>query len=171
MTIRKDFLHTKSSRKSLWVKEREVMKLRYTLLFLLSTVSIHRVVATAPFDPAYVAVFFANPYPLSPITSLRGLLMALWSEAQAVEPINGKYTAWHKEHLVVCTQRLLDISTLVDVLCEKHTTAVEDRKSLVALISSLERRVYELTDGVHDDHVGCIKIVLDRIKKKMEQIN
>lgn len=124
----------------------------------------------AAFDPAYVAVFFANPYPLSPIKSLRGLLMELWGEAHAVVQIDGTYAQWQQQHLSSFTERLLDMSTLVDLFCAEHKQAHIDLRSLIDLIISLERRVYELTAGLTDDQVGCVKIVLDRIKKKMEQI-
>lgn len=127
-------------------------------------------VRAVTFDPAHVAVFFANPYPVSPVKELRGLLMSLWSQADEAVQSPENLAAWNEKHQALFVEQLLDASTIVDFLCVQHRQYAEEMRALLPVIHALEKSTYRLIASIVTDDTACMKIVLDRIKKKMEQI-
>lgn len=127
-------------------------------------------VRAVTFDPAHIAVFFANPYPVSPVKELRGLLMSLWSDADEAMQSPDTRVLWTERHQELFVERLLDASTMVDLLCVQDNQYAEEMKTLLHVIHSLEKSMYRLINGTITEDTACMKIVLDRIKKKMEQI-
>ena len=75
-----------------------------------------------------------------------------------------------QHHQQLFVEQLLDAHTLVDVLCVQGNQFKEDMRMLLQIASSLEKSMYRLIDGMKSDEVACMKIVFDRMKKKMEQI-
>lgn len=121
------------------------------------------------FDPAHVALFFANPYPLSPAKSLRVLLMELWGES--FEAAQTTRFEWSDEQQQTFTAKLLDVNTLVDLFAAKNDHDTANMHGLIVLVTAIEKSVYSIKSDTKNEYLGCIKIVLDRIKTKMEQIN
>jgi hypothetical protein len=146
------------------------MSVRLLLLLGLMLFSGAPSVRAVNFDPAHVAVFFANPYPLSPVKQLRGILMSLWAEADEALRSSEARAFWIEHHQQLFVEQLLDAHTLVDVLCVQGNQFKEDMRMLLQIASSLEKSMYRLIDGMKSDEVACMKIVFDRMKKKMEQI-
>ena len=150
------------------------------LLLLLSTA--HANFGDVPDE--YVAVSFSSLYPMSPLKKTKVLAIQLWAEVnEAAEDVVARDIL--ENSIVDFTYTVLDLHTLCDLLAKDIQAqlngtsaryqykniqkALEEVRYLTDLIGSLEQTFDRAMDGHVSDQAACVKVVLDRIKKKMER--
>lgn len=131
-----------------------------------------------------VEVSFSSPYPSSPFKKIKTLASKLWGEVNA-----GLQDVTVKDRLsntiIGFAHAVLDLNTLCDQLVaevdsqlsgaglryQNHDMrrTLEELEYLQELIQSLEEKFDILMQEHISDQAACVKVVLTRIKKKMER--
>ena len=146
------------------------MRVRLLLLFSWGWISATQCVYAVNLDPAYVAVFFANPYPLSPSKALRSTMMTLWSETKVALASSDAVAIWQEHKQSVCLEKVLALHTLLDIIAMRGNSDEQDGAHLQSVLLEVEKNIYQLTQNIHTDDVACLKVIVDHVKKKMEQV-
>lgn len=135
-------------------------------------------------SPAF-QVSFSSPYPVSHFAKIKSLATKLWSEVHAsLEDQSIKYNL--EVSIGDFAHAVLDLNTLCDVLIADVTAQIygmsvryhakdmyhtlEEVQYLLNLIRSLEENFDATMVGHISDQAACIKVVFNRISKKMERM-
>ncbi len=159
------------------------MKWLLSILFFSTFICVSQLNAVV--QSSTVEVSFSAPYPVSPFARIKSLATKLWSEVQAsLEDRSVRDTL--EETIGDFAHAVLDLNTLCDVLvadvtAQMHGMSVryegkdmyhifEEVQYLLGLIRSLESNFDTSMTGHISDQAACVKIVFNRISKKMERM-
>lgn len=155
------------------------------ILYVFFFVGMVTLSANQHFHPdEQVAVSFSSPYPSSPIKQIKALATKLWGEVNAsLQDANVKDQL--ENTITNFAHAMLDLNTLCDVLVadvnaqlggvglryqsRDVSRTLEEVQYLLQLIQSLDENFDSTMQGHISDQAACIKVVLNRIKKKMER--